>query len=334
MNDMLIFTLAAFAILQDARPQEETPYLQTCLAAAADESAVYPTDRLPAAPEAVAVFRLGPGEAFDKITFAWIAVDVGEAAPPNYEIAKADLPLRGQRKGVLRLTGLQQPMPVGRYRLDVQAGGKTWKSKAFEVVEPAAAPKIEKPEDLLPLVPGQTWKYALTLEAGEGATARLGEAKAGADGKIRAAVTMKIAARDDDGARAELHRDGALVFEEWFRLDRKGFASLRRKSVGEEAFVLDPPQVLWPLPLSTPKAWNYRSADKSIQQTYRMWGPVPVAVPQGEAPGYVVLVEEPHDKAKITVERHFVPGVGLAREVIIQALSGRLLSRQEMVLRP
>jgi hypothetical protein len=31
-------------------------------------------------------------------------------------------------------------------------------------------------------------------------------------------------------------------------------------------------------------------------------------------------------------ERHFVPGVGLVREIIVVALGGDLLSRQEMVL--
>ena len=35
---------------------------------------------------------------------------------------------------------------------------------------------------------------------------------------------------------------------------------------------------------------------------------------------------------KLTAERHFAPGVGLVREIIITALGGDLLSRQELVL--
>jgi len=47
-------------------------------------------------------------------------------------------------------------MPVGKYRLDVSADGKPWKSTAFTVVEVAKAPDVKKPEDLLPLRQGRS----------------------------------------------------------------------------------------------------------------------------------------------------------------------------------
>ncbi len=59
-----------------------------------------------------------------------------------------------------------------------------------------------------------------------------------------------------------------------------------------------------------------------------MWGPLPLKTQAGDAPGYVVLVEQ----GNATVERHFVPAVGLVREIIVVALGGDLLSRQEMAL--
>jgi hypothetical protein len=82
------------------------------------------------------------------------------------------------------------------------------------------------------------------------------------------------------------------------------------------------------LPLKAPAKWGYRPKDKSYEQKYSMWGPVPVKAPGGETPGFVVLVEQ----GNTTVERHFVPGVGLVREVIIVALGDEMASRQEMVL--
>ena len=34
----------------------------------------------------------------------------------------------------------------------------------------------------------------------------------------------------------------------------------------------------------------------------------------------------------ITVERHFIPGVGMVFERLVQAIGGRMISRQEMAL--
>jgi hypothetical protein len=72
--------------------------------------------------------------------------------------------------------------------------------------------------------------------------------------------------------------------------------------------------------------------DHSYRQTYRMWGPLPLRGPQGEAPGYVVLTEQPVPPGSLTVERHIIPGIGLVKEIIVQALRGEMLSRQELIL--
>ena len=63
-----------------------------------------------------------------------------------------------------------------------------------------------------------------------------------------------------------------------------------------------------------------------------MWGPIPFQWPGGSAPGYAVMVQEPPQSSRVTVERHFMPDVGLVREVLIVALGSKMLSRQEMVL--
>mgnify|MGYP003449396423 CR=1 FL=1 len=82
--------LAALALLLAAiaASAEETPPLTLCLAAAADNSAVYPLKEVPATNrELVVVFKLRAGESFGKLEHVWTAVDVGDVAPANTEIA-------------------------------------------------------------------------------------------------------------------------------------------------------------------------------------------------------------------------------------------------------
>jgi hypothetical protein len=57
------------------------------------------------------------------------------------------------------------------------------------------------------------------------------------------------------------------------------------------------------------------------QQSFRAWGPLEVYGPQGPAAGSVVLVEWseawPEGEVKQSLERHYLPGVGLVREIHI-----------------
>jgi hypothetical protein len=64
-----------------------------------------------------------------------------------------------------------------------------------------------------------------------------------------------------------------------------------------------------------------------------MWGPVPLNGPFGAAPGYVVLMQQqPAQPVALTVERQYLPGVGMVREVVVQARNGVMLTRWESVL--
>jgi len=60
-----------------------------------------------------------------------------------------------------------------------------------------------------------------------------------------------------------------------------------------------------------------------------MWGPVMLKGPAGEAPGYVVLMQQPSPGIVVTVERQYVPGIGMIREVVVQARNGAMLTRWE-----
>lgn len=318
-----------------ARAQEpsEPPGLQLCLAAAADSSPVYPTQVFPfPTRDVAAVFRLGKGERYAKLTAAWTVVEVGTATAPGPEIARSELPLQGKDRGVLRLAGLSQPLPVGSYRLDVEADGRPWRSVTFTVAAGQTAPRVERPEDLVPLDPGTEWTYALVQEAAEGVQIDLPGVRRDPDGARRALVTLTVVGTDAAGSRVETRVNTALVLEEWWRPGPSGFTATQRRRPGSAVTALQPPQVWLPFPLGAPQAWTYEARDRSVRQTSRMWGPLPVATPQGHAPGYIVLTEERTAFSIVTVERHFVPAVGLVREVIVKMLDRERLNRQELVL--
>ena len=106
-----------------------------CKSVGDDCQAVDPTTEFPEGTKDVyAVFKLDDKEK-GKITALhsrWVAVDVGDVAEPNTEIGAADNELNGADRGKLSFT-LPRPMPVGKYRLEVQADGKPWKTADFTV---------------------------------------------------------------------------------------------------------------------------------------------------------------------------------------------------------
>jgi hypothetical protein len=305
--------------------------LQICLGAAADYSPMFPTQTIPAsAQEVTAVFRFAKGETHKSVTGTWIAVDVGAAAPPNHVLVKSTQK-EMMAQGRLWFS-LPRALPVGKYRLDVEADGKAWKSAEFSVVPDLAAPQLSGPEALVPTKPGQTWNYDFVQQAGGGAKINFPDIKPDTEGKYRATVEIKMIGKDSAGDHVEMRRNGRLVFEEWWRVDRQGFAATKRKA-GEEVSVLDPPQVLFPGLQATSKKWEYTPRDRSYHQAYRMIGPLAIRTAAGEKTGYVVLVEQSEGRMGITVERHFVPGTGMVREIIVTALDHDMVSRQEMTLK-
>jgi hypothetical protein len=323
---LLLLASAATAI--PARAAEAG--LDVALAVAADFSPVYPSRSFPApVHELSAPFRLADGESYDALTATWIAVDVGDAAPPNLEIISTRLELRGQTAGRFRYEQ-PNPMPPGIYRLDVTADGRPWQSAEFEIVPAAEGLEALAPDEVLPLPPGRIWTYAFAQKAGEGARISLPDIEPDPDGTYRATATLIVADVQDGLAHIETRREDLLVLEEWWRLDAAGLHAVKRRPP-EGEIALDPPQMLVALPLG-PRSWDYAAADGSFNQTYRMWGPLPIEASTGSGSGYVVLTTQAMGPATITVERHFLPGVGMVREVIVQALQGNLLSRQELVL--
>ena len=303
--------------------------LQICIAAAADYSAIYPTKNIPSSlREVSAVFSMPDGQGHN-VSGKWIAVDVGQAAPPNYAIGASSS--SSVSKGRLHFT-LPRPLPVGKYRLDVAVDGKPWQSAEFNVVQDLPIPKATQPSALLPAEVGQTWTYDFVQQAGAGAKVDLPDIKPDAEGKYRATTTASVVGEDANGKHVELRRNGALVFEEWWRIDASGLAATKRKQ-GSEAAVLDPPQTMWRWPLDSAISWTYTPSDHSYEEAFNMWGPLPVKTPSGEKSAFLVLADLRSGATNITAEREYVPGVGLVHETDVTALNDDMLSRQELSLR-
>ena len=331
VNKVMFRSLAAASLLVTnsfavAQTAHEKPQFQVGLAAAADFSAVYPSTvfRSPIN-ELSASFHLDEKERPTRLTARWIAVDVGAAAPQNFQIAAAALEPKGMTSGRFRYEQ-PQPLPVGRYRVELEADGKPWQSAQFEIVAAGGASSPAAGQALIPLAPGQQWTYRFEQRAGRGARLNLPGVAADPDGAYRATVKLRVAGLDAEGAHLITVRNDQPVFEEWWRLDKAGLWATRRKQ-GLDDNALNPPQRLLAAP-GTDQKWTY----PPFGQDFRMWGPLPMSGAWGSGNGYVVLLRQPADKPLATVERHFVPGVGMVREVIIQTIAGRLISRQEMEL--
>lgn len=301
----------------------QEPLLVPCLGIAADRSPIFPTEMFPdPTTEVSACFRVGAAETVERLTAVFIAEDVGDAAPPNYPIVEASLDLKGEKQGRFRFEN-PRPMPVGTYRVEVSADGRPWASARYAVVD---ADMSEGTGDLIPLEPGRRWSYRFEQRAGEGARIDLPDVEPDAEGVYRATATIEIVAEDDAGFHLVTTRNGKAVFEEWWLSDDDGVLATRRHD-GAELIQLEPPQRLVGTPAGE-REWTY----PPFGQTFRMWGPFPMEGEWGEEPGYVVVASQPAGPFTITAERHFVPGLGMVREVIIQALAGRLLSRQALEL--
>lgn len=309
---------------------------QLCLAGAADGSCVYPTQVVPAPATAVFVaFPLRAGQV-EKLTAKLTVLDVGGAIPANSVISQQEArPSKNDTRALLGFMG--PPLPLGKYRVDVAADGKPLKPVEFAVLATSKPHEVKRPDDLMPLAQGTAWTYAV-VQAGKappgGPTPSIGRkidlsgVAPDGEGARRATVTVTAAGPDPAGTRIEVRRAGTGAYDEWWRVDERGWAVTQRRGPLGIAKV-DPPQVLLPMPLTGPREWTY----DALRQKFRMWGPVPVRGPRGDAPGYVVLVEQPQELSmKETVEWHVVPGVGLAREVTIIGSGAQTVSRSELVL--
>ncbi len=297
--------------------------LVPCLAFTSDHEPIAPTREFPAGGRWLgAAFALGAADRCKKLVHVWTAVDVGDVAPPNHEIARHELLLAEQRRGRLEYTQ-DGPLPVGRYRLLVLADERPWQAVEFQVVATPAPWPLASARGLLPLVEGVHWEYEFSSSGGG----------AGAPPARRSLVRVEVAETDKDGQHLRFKEDGKLVHEEWWSLAAGGLTATRRRGRAGE-IALDPPQLLLPFPLGPLVRWNHRSRDGAIQQSARGFGPREVQGPEGPVPGYIVVVTDRSEEGEVSAERHFVPGYGLVFEHIVHTVRGVRGLVQRMQIQP
>jgi hypothetical protein len=327
----VVFLVATSAWARQEPPATQpTENLQVCLAPALDGSPIYPSDTFPPVTELYAVFRGAKGHT---LKHSWVAVDVGEVAPPNTEIVNGTLDISNVTQGNMHLTTTQSPLPLGKYRLDVYVDGNLWKSAPFRIVMPLTAPKLASPNDLVPLAnKGTTWTYDFVQEAINGATLDIpAGVKADPDGKLRFQITETAAGDDGVGLRVNNSRYGNVYYNEWYKIDDHGISSIQRKS-GNDVIPLKPLQPYWPWPLEA-KSWTYKPDDGSANIDYRIWGPLPVEGPQGVVPGYVLMIQQDATPIGMFAERHLVPGIGMVKEVSFMTLNKERVQRTILTLK-
>lgn len=309
--------------------------LEMCLAEAADYSPIYPTRVYPSNTRVlVAVYRVPPGE-HKKLTAKFIAIDAGSRAGQESLGGTINASLtKNTDRGAFTLRA-GRPLASGRYRLDVEADGRPWKSVEFSVAANDPEIHITRPEELIAFSKGRTWTYEGVLEGPDVAGGGPPGFARGPDGKLRGMITLTVVDVDSAGARVE-GRMGAEVSTGtvWFRIDGKGLLITQRQDPARGFKVLDPPQVQVPWPLKTPGAWSYAAKGQSVSLNSRIWGPVLVKGPRGDTPGYIIMTKDEvrPERTVITAEQHFVPGTGLVREISITAVRDQMKRRYDMVL--
>ncbi|MFN2508771.1 MAG: hypothetical protein ABR589_08365 [Chthoniobacterales bacterium] len=176
-------------------------------------------------------------------------------------------------------------------------------------------------EVFFPTAEGATWEYEVA-GAGAGATA-----------------TVRIAGKEQsDGKellKLETVRNGSVTKTEFVTVDDGGLFCHRRATGDSTAVVFNPPQILVPAPLKIGTTWELDDAGGGgdVHQQFSVVAQEDVVVPAGSYRAYHLHCKQPWP-ISVTIDRWFVPGTGVIKEVTTtRGPSGRLLSRVALALK-
>jgi hypothetical protein len=316
----------AYVLTSPAQAQK----LQLALATAADSTPVYPFRKLPAnIREIVAIAELGTAKPKELLASYY---RIGEkAGAPDEKIAEQEQVVGDTPRIVLHYTAPREWTP-GKYRLDVSADGQPWQSAEWEVVPPLIRPTLASAEDIMPFQVGTTWPMSFTSWSSPQVTVAMTGAERGANGVYHMSAAITIPGVEKNGVRVRHTRNGRLAEEELWQVGASGIAVTGRLATPKPIRV-DPPLPIIPFPLPEPeKSWDWGSGEEG-QWKFHGWGPVLLSGPNGDQPGYVILMEHAATGGRMTRERRIIPGLGISREVFVdQASSTVTLFHQEYVL--
>jgi hypothetical protein len=188
----------------------------------------------------------------------------------------------------------------------------------------------------IPIAPGTSWRYNMTEEVGKEFS--LSNVKPDADGKIRLPVLYRVEGTENvdgkDLLKFEMHRAGAITNTDLLTVDDHGITCWARINLDGEVVKFNPPQTMIAVPLKKGAAWDFngQAGELKVQQHYAVVGEDKTDVPAGKFHAYRIHGEQTTPN-RMTIDRWFVPGVGIVKDVTtMQDAKGDLLQRISLEL--
>jgi hypothetical protein len=190
---------------------------------------------------------------------------------------------------------------------------------------------------VIPTEEGTNWSYQMTQELGAGVM--LPGATPDKEGKIKLSVLYRLNGSETvDKQRFlkfEMHRDNQVTNTELITVDDKGIHCSYRILPDGERIHLEPPQTIVAFPLHQDDSWDFdgQAGGAKVHQHYIVMGQTDVTVPAGPFHAYRILGEQTEPDS-MTIERWFVPGVGIVKDITTMRNSaGERLQRIELALK-
>ncbi|HJT82046.1 MAG TPA: hypothetical protein VJ719_12685 [Chthoniobacterales bacterium] len=187
------------------------------------------------------------------------------------------------------------------------------------------------PEQIIPVNPGTTWHYDMVEEAGPGA--RLADASNNEAGTLRDRVLYRIhGTREMDGRKLlefEMHRAGRITTTDLITVDEKGVQCWARIDDTGRLTKLDPPLPIVAAPVTVGTAWDFDGEPDGAKthQHYEIVGQAEITIPAGTYRAFHIRGEQTLP-GPMTIDRWFVPGLGIVKDVTeTRSDSGELLRR-------
>lgn len=195
---------------------------------------------------------------------------------------------------------------------------------------------FSSPEQILPTQPGTAWVYNMTEEAGPGI--RLSDEGRREAGTIHASVVYRIqGTRDLDGRNVlefEMHRAGRITNTDLLSVDEHGIQCWGRVDETGGVEKLDPPLPIVAAPVEVGATWDFdgTTSDGKVHQHYKIMDWAEITVPVGTFRAFHIRGEQTAP-GPMTIDRWFVPGVGIVKDVTeTKSDAGELLRRVSLEL--
>ena len=187
------------------------------------------------------------------------------------------------------------------------------------------------PEQIIPVNSGTTWHYNMIEEAGP--AARLADEGRNEVGTVRVPVLYRIhGTREIDGRKVlefEMHRSGRITTTDLMTVDEKGVQCWARIDETGQLTKLDPPLQIVAAPVAVGTTWDFDGEPNGTKthQHFEIVGHAEITIPAGTFRAFHIRGEQTLP-GPMTIDRWFVPGLGIVKDVTeTRSDAGELLRR-------